>query len=126
MALTPVSRARLQATLACAGACMLLAWRGGRGPGIAAVITTVLALLAWFFPAGYVPVQRALDQTLHLILTALTWLLLGLLYLLVFTPLRLWRTLTSRDPLQQRLDPKATTYLQPMPPAAARRFDRQF
>lgn len=126
MALAPMSRARLQATLACAGACVLLAMRGGVGPAIAAGFTGTLALLAWLMPRAYAPVQWSLDRVLHLALTAFTWLLLGLLYLLVFTPLRLWRALFGRDPLQRQSDPRAITYLQPIPPAAANRFDRQF
>lgn len=126
MALAPVSRARLQATLACAGAGALFAWRGGIGPEIAIGITGTLALLAWFLPRRYAPVQEGLDWVLHTALTALTWLLLGLLYLLVFAPLRLGRTLTGRDALQRRSDPQAATYLQPLPPATDHRFDRQF
>ena len=126
MPLAPISRARLQATLACAGACAFFAWRGGPGPAIAAGVTGALALLAWFVPRGYAPVQRGLDRVLHFVLAAFTWVLLGLFYLLVFVPLRLWRGVTGHDPLHRRPDAKATTYLQPVPPAAANRFDRQF
>jgi len=126
MPLAPISRARLQATLACVGACALFAWRGGVGPAIATGVTGTLALLAWFIPHGYAPVQLCLDRVLHFVLAAFTWVLLGLFYLLVFVPLRLWRGLIRHDPLRRRSDPKATTYLQPVPPAAANRFDRQF
>jgi hypothetical protein len=92
----------------------------------AACVTAVLALMAWLIPRAYAPVQRGLDRVIHLALTAFTWLLLGLLYLLVFTPLRLGHAIFGRDPLQRRPDPAATTYLRSLPPAAANRFDRQF
>lgn len=85
-----------------------------------------LALLAWASPPHYAPVQRLLDRVLHTLLAGLTWLLLALIYLGVFTPLRLWRALSGHDPLHRRADPTATTYLRPLPPAAPGRFDRQF
>jgi hypothetical protein len=71
-------------------------------------------------------VQRILDRFARRMLAAFTWLVLGLVYFGLFTPLRLWRTLLRRDPLRLRRDPAATTYLQPMRPAPAARFDRQF
>lgn len=126
MPLAPTTRARLQATLACGGACVLFTWRGGLGPTIVFGVTVVFALMAWITPRVYAPVQRSLDRAVHLVLTAFTWLLLGLLYLLVFTPLRIGRTFFGRDPLQRRIDPAAATYLSPIPPAAVNRFDRQF
>ncbi len=126
MAFAPPARARLQATAACAGT-VFLWWRiGGVIPAVVAGLTGCLALLAWLSPPHYVPVQRILDRVLHLLQAGLTWLLLAVIYLGVFTPLRLWRALTGQDPLQRRPDPAAVTYLQPVPPAAPGRFDRQF
>lgn len=126
MPFAPVSRARLQATLACAGTLALWAWRGGLLPAALAGLAAALALLAWTSPARYAPVQRALDRGVHLLLIALTWLLLGLVYLLVFTPLRAVRALTGSDPLQRRFDRSATTYLRPPGTGSSGRFDRQF
>jgi hypothetical protein len=83
-------------------------------------------VLAWLSPTHYAPVQRVLDRILHLFLTGLTWFVLGIIYLALFTPLRLWRALTRQDPLQRQRDPASTTYLRPLPPAARGRFDRQF
>jgi len=126
MALTPHQRARLQATAACAGT-LFLWWRlGGLIPAVIAGVAGCLALLAWASPSHYAPVQRGLDRVLHTLLAGLTWLLLAVIYLLVFTPLRFWRALTGQDPLQRRADPAATTYLRTLPPAASGRFDRQF
>lgn len=126
MPLAPVTRARLQATLACIGTFVLWAWRGGQVPAALAGIASALALLAWISPARYAPVQHALDRGVHLLLTALTWLLLGLVFLLVFTPLRAVRALTGSDPLQRRFDRAATTYLRPPSAGGLSRFDRQF
>lgn len=126
MPLAPIPRARLQATLACAGTLALWAWRGGLLPAALAGLAAALALLAWISPVRYAPVQRALDRGVHLLLTALTWLLLGLVYLLVFTPLRAMRALTGSDPLHRRFDRSATSYLRPPVAGSSGRFDRQF
>ena len=126
MATPSAARARLQATAAWAGT-LFLYWRiGGVFPAAAAVVAGALALLAWTNSARYAPVQRTLDRVLHFLLAGLTWVLLAVLYLVLFTPMRLWRGLVRRDPLQRRFDPAATTYLQSLPPPAPGRFDRQF
>lgn len=126
MALSPVTRARWQASLAWGGT-LVLWWRiGGILPAMAAGATGSLALLAWVSPPHFAPIQRGLDRMLHAMLTSLTWVLLALIYLGLFTPLRGWRALTRRDPLQLRSDPTASSYLQSLPPAAPGRFDRQF
>ncbi len=126
MPLAPIPRARLQATLACAGTLALWAWRGGLLPAAIAGLAAALALLAWISPARYAPVQRGLDRGVHLLLTAVTWLLLGIVYLLIFTPLRAVRALTGSDPLQRTFDRTADTYLRTPPAGGSGRFDRQF
>ena len=105
MALSSTARARLQATLAWTGT-LVLWWRiGGIGPAMVAGATGSLALLAWVSPPHFAPIQRALDRLLHAVLSGLTWLLLAIIYLGLFTPLRGWRALTRRDTLQLRADP---------------------
>jgi len=125
MPLAPVTRARLQASAACVGTAALWWWRGGPVAATLAGSMAALAMLAWAAPARYAPVQRTLDRLIHLLLTAITWTLLGLVYFLVFTPLRLARSLTGRDPLARQPDPAASSYLRPLP-TGPRRFDRQF
>lgn len=126
MALAPVTRARVQAALA-AGGTALLWWRaGGPWPAALALVASLLALLAWLSPAHYAPVQRALDAILRVLLTGFTWLTLGAVYFGLFTPLRFFGALLRRDPLRLRPLPPAESYFQPLPPATARRFDRQF
>jgi hypothetical protein len=120
------SRARWQTSAAVTGAA-LLAWRhpGAATFGLTAV-ALALAALAWIAPDRYRPVQRRLDRALDMLLAALTWILLGLVYLGVFTPLRLIRRLLGRDPLGGRRAPAGESYLTPLPPGATGRFDRQF
>jgi hypothetical protein len=122
----PPSRARWQTTAAFAGAA-LLGWRhpGAVTFGLAAV-ALALAALAWIAPDRYRPVQRLLDRATDALLAALTWVLLGLVYLGVFTPLRPIRRLLRRDPLGGRRAPAGESYLTPLPPGATGRFDRQF
>lgn len=94
-------------------------------PATLAITAATLALLAWFFPPAYAPFSRAFEKLGHLILTAFTWLALGLIYFGVFTPLRLWRSLRRHDPLHRRFDPAAPTYLRPLPQTPPN-FTRQF
>jgi len=126
MPLAPASRARLHASLACGVTLALWAWRGGLLPAAFAGFAAALAVLAWTSPARYAPVQRVLDRGVHLVLAALTWLVLGVVWLLVFTPLRAVRSLTGSDPLRRSIDRTADTYLQTPPAGSAGRFDRQF
>jgi hypothetical protein len=126
MPLAPASRARLHATLACGVTLALWAWRGGLLPAAVAGLAAALAVLAWASPIRYAPVQRGLDRGVHLVLTALTWLVLGLVWLLVFTPLRVARALAGEDPLRRKFDRTADSYLQTPPAGGAGRFDRQF
>jgi hypothetical protein len=119
------TRARLQATLACAVTLTLWWWRRGTTPAAFAGIAAAFALLAWVAPARYAPLQHFLDRIVQLVLGGLTWVLLALVYFLVFTPLRLLRGALGRDPLARRPDPAAASYLRPLPPGPSR-FDRQF
>jgi len=126
MALAPHQRARLQASLAWIGT-LVLWWRiGGIPAAMLAGAAGSLALMAWVSPPHFAPIQRALDRVLHAILAGLTWFLLALIYLGVFTPLRGWRSLTRRDDLRLRPDPSASTYLRPLRPSAPDHFDRQY
>lgn len=91
---------------------------------VAVGIAGTCTALAWLAPALFAPVQRAIDAIIHALVTAVSWILLALVYFGVFTPIRLWRSLTGVDPLRRRRDPAAASYLAPAP--APSRFDRQF
>lgn len=126
MALAPAARARLQASLAVLGAALL--WLRTHHPLALALaaLTVALAALAWLAPARFAPVQRALDTFARAIAAAFTWLVLGLVYFGLFTPLRMLRALLRRDPLQLRSTPAAVTFLQPLPPRRPGSFQRPF
>jgi hypothetical protein len=126
MAHVTFTRARLQATAALAGG-LGLWWRFHSTWAIAlAAILAVLALLAWFAPERHKPVQRALDWTTRLLVAGFTWLILGLVYYALFTPMRWLGVLMGRDSLRLKPNHSATTYLRDLPSASEGRFDRQF
>ncbi len=125
MPLAPVTRARLQAIAAVAGTGFLF-WRFNHAVPLAFFILAILfAALAWLSPRHYAPIQRTLDSLLNAFLIALTWTILGLVYFGLFTPLRLFRTLTRRDSLALRRPPTNDSYLRLLPTISPR-FDRQF
>jgi hypothetical protein len=126
MADVTFTRSRLQATAALAGG-LVLWWRFQSIWALAlAGMMAVFALLAWLAPEWHKPVQRSFDLVTRLVVAGFTWMILGLVYFGLFTPMRCLGVLAGRDPL--RLKPKgaATTYLRALPPGAERRFDRQY
>lgn len=124
--LSPTAKARLQASVACVGT-YLLWWRFHTTFSAAVAWTAVsLAGLAWLSPRHYRPIQSAFDCLTHVLLTAVTWSVLGLVYFGLFTPVRLWRVLLRQDPIQLRQDKTPATYLQRIRSSGAMRFDRQF
>ena len=126
MPLAPRSRARLQATIAGAGG-ILLWWRAPNGATTAiAVVTGTLAALAWLLPGYYAPVQRGFDRLTHALVSALTWLVLGIVYFCLFMPMRIWRAMLRHDPLRLRRDSTASSFLQSIAPPSPRHFNRQF
>lgn len=124
MPLAPVPRARLQASLACVGTLTIWLWRGGPWSAACAIVAAAFAFLAWTLPPVYAPIQRGLDRGVHGFLRVITWSALAAVYLLVFTPLRVFRSLTGRDALARSFDRQAATYFT-IPPASGR-YDRQF
>jgi len=121
-----ITRARLQATLSFAGG-LVLWWRFGGVYLIVLVgLLAALALLAGVSPARHAPVQRVFDVVTRVLVAGFSWLLLGLMYFCVFTPMRLVGALWGHDPLRLKPDRSAATYLRELPPAPAGRFGRQF
>lgn len=98
------SRARTLPTAVAAAIGGSLAWWHWRSPWFAAlaVLTVVLLVLAVGWPRGYAPVYRVLDRGVQTFLQGVTWLLLGVVFLLVFVPGRLWLALRRHDPLARR------------------------
>ena len=118
-------RARLQVTLGCVGAVAIWWWRGGAVTAVVAGIAGVLALVAWLAPTRFAPIQRSIDRGLHFVLVVLTWILLGFVYFLIFTP---FRFATGRGRSNQRYwrqRPETESFLQSCRSSLSR-FDRQY
>lgn len=83
-------------------------------------------LLSLLVPALWAPLGRAVNKLVALLLQALTWLLLLLLFVCLFIPGRLLLLLLRRDPLDRAFDPSRRSYWEPLPARHARRFERQY
>ncbi|HLP02346.1 MAG TPA: hypothetical protein VK163_09995 [Opitutaceae bacterium] len=91
------------------------------------LVAVVLLALALFAPRLYAPIERRLTRFGQLVAIAFTWVVLGLLFFLLFTPVRLLLALFRRDPVQRRPDPRRTSYWEPLPPRPGPgHFRRQF
>lgn len=104
-------------------------WRRAPSVGTLALVTVTAALLltAVIFPRVYAPVQAAFEWLGSLLARALTLVLLGLVFVVVFVPGRLVLAVARRDPLHRRPDPGRTTFWEPSDSqAGADRFRHQF
>jgi len=103
-----------------------LRWRTPWSLGILLLATALLAL-ALTAPHAYAPLQATLERIGRYAAAAFTWIVLGLVFLLIFVPGRLLLAVLRRDPLHRRPDPHRSTYWEPLPPTAdPARFRRQF
>ena len=105
-------------------------WRWG-GPWLAglAIGTAVLLLLAIAMPRAYAPVFALLDGIVRTALQAFTWLVLGIVFVVVFIPGRVVLALRCHDPLQRRPDAKVPSYwclVEKKTDDPAQRFRTQF
>ncbi len=122
----PLTRSRVQASVALLVATGVWLWLGGFVPAIALGLTALLAGLAWVSPTAYAPVHQLLERAGRGLAVAVSWILLAAAYAGLFVPLRLWRALTGRDQLGLRPDVRAETYLRPLPRPRPGRFERMF
>ena len=125
MPLSRANRSRLQATLGCVVAGVI--WWRTRAPVFAAVWVLAIGLLALacFDPRRYEPVQRLFTTFGRIVTAAVTWIILGFVYFLIFTPLRHWSRIIGRDPLGSRPSSKGS-FLHEFPAKALGRFERQY
>ena len=104
-----------------AAALGVLAWRGTVPPPVAALLLAGLAsvaLLALARPAWLRSPYRVGMRLSHLLGQIVAPVVLGLIFLLVLTPLGLLLRLLGKDLLRLRRDPAATSYWQPPPPSS--------
>ncbi len=89
----------------------VLAWRGKSAPvpwllGIA----PLLALAAWRAPRLLLPIHRVWMPVAHAIARAMTWLLLTLVFVLVFTPYGFVMRAIGKDPLERKIERSRASY----------------
>lgn len=119
-------RMRLQASMAAIGVTVLW-WRwGGRPLAGISILFALLALVAWISPRRYLPVQRIIDFLVHLLVSTLSWVLLGLVYFGVFTPLRFFFQLTGKDFLARLPAKGRDSSLVPLSDGVPDHFKRQY
>lgn len=95
----------------------LACWRGWVSPTAAVAVLTGLlavALVAGAWPRGLRGPYRLGMKVSHALGRVVAPLVLGLIFLLVLTPLGLLLRLLGKDLLRLRRDPGATTYWQPV------------
>ncbi|MBS0632630.1 MAG: hypothetical protein JSS11_12010 [Verrucomicrobia bacterium] len=120
------TKSRLQTTAAVVVASLVYLKTRHTLPAVVAGTFLVFAAIAWLSPRHYVPVQKGFDQLAHWTVLGVSWVLLAAVFILIFTPMHLIRRLRGADPLELKLNPAEPTYLRPLPPAEANRFERQF
>ncbi len=119
-------RMRLQAMAACVGG-LVLWWRfGGAAFAVLEGLLLIAALLAWVLPERYRPLQRVLDLFANGLVVGVSWLLLGLVYFGIFTPLKWLCVLAGRDPLRVRRRPVEGSYLLPLSSSPSESYKRQY
>ena len=115
---------------AVAAACTLAAWIYWRHPWLLAgcAITSMCVLCALFLPRVWAPVQRALDWFAHVVSIAVSYALLGVLFVTCFVPIRGLLVLLGRDPLRRRKASDGDSYWETLPPtpAGSEHWRRQF
>ena len=88
----------------------LLAWRGRpAGPYVLGAAAVIL-LLAAAFPRGLAPVEWFMARLFKVVTAALTYVILTIVFLLVLTPLGLFRRLLGKDGLGLRPDRSQSSY----------------
>ncbi len=125
---------------------MNLRWRALGGPALAVVVAAVgcygwrrpwnfallalaaaLLALALFWPRAWAPIEAALGRAGRGVGAAVTWVLLGAVFVICFVPGRLLLAVLHRDPLRRAWEPARSTYWETLPRAgSADRFRRQF
>jgi hypothetical protein len=107
----------------------LLRFRWGlptAGSAVWAAGAVVVAVYAWL-PAVRRPLHVGWMLAVRPIGTAVSLVLLGMVYYAVLTPVGLLLRLSGRDAMRRALDRTATTYWSPhRPPSGVARYFRQF
>ena len=89
----------------------VLYWRGKADAAAwLAGVSPVLLLVAWLAPGLLRPVRAVWMPVAHRISQALTWWLLTLVFVLVFTPYGMIARILGKDPLERKVDRGQSSY----------------
>jgi Saxitoxin biosynthesis operon protein SxtJ len=112
----PATRGELRTFgLTLGGVCLLWAavlfWRGESGGARWFLgAAPVLALAALAAPGTLRPVHRVWMPVTRAVARGLTWVMLTVVFLVVFTPYGVVSRLLGRDPLEQKIDRRRASY----------------
>ncbi len=112
------------ASAAAIGALLFFKSHAHGAAGVVWGLGVLVALLGLVRPALVKPIYLGMTFLTRSIALAITYVLLGLLYYLIVTPVGFVMTRAGRDTLRRKADPGATTYWTPCDPGA--RLDRYF
>jgi hypothetical protein len=97
----------------------ILLWRGrSAGPYVLGVAASV-AFLALVAPRVLVPLEKVLARIVRWVSATLTYVVLGLMYYLVITPLAAVIRLLGQDLLEMKIDPKTESYWKEVEPSGS-------
>lgn len=117
-------------TVGCAFAVLslLLLWRGSRLWPYSGAIGGLLLLAGLLMPGILKPLERAWMLAAGALGWVMTRVILGILFLVIFTPAGLVSRLLGKDPLEQRFPTNAASYWHPrrQTDRSARRMERMF
>lgn len=124
------SRNRILLTSLCSTIGAILLWRHFQNAPTLALLafTSLLLALSIFAPKAYYPIFRGLDAVIQLLLKAFTWFILGLIYFLIFTPVRFVLILMGKDVLLAKIQLSRSSYWTPIDARSnqAAQFKRQY
>jgi hypothetical protein len=94
----------------------LLFWQGRPLWPLFAGLGGILLALAAIWPAGLAGIERVWMKVARIMGWFMTRVILGLVFVLLFTPAGLVMRLLGKDPLELRIDRTATSYWHARPP----------
>jgi SNF family Na+-dependent transporter len=109
---------------------LLLAWLASPRLGlVVASIASLISLAAWISPRGaYARIERAFEALGRGIGSAMSWILMPILFVMIFLPFGVLTRRGSKDPLKRFFEASASSYWKVRDPEreAERSYQRPF
>ncbi len=114
--------------IACAAIAVLLLWKHRALWPACAGLAGLLLVLAWLAPRLLDPLERVWMKAAGLMGWLMTRVILGIVFVLIFTPAGLMLRLLGKDPLELRFRRDAASYWHMRPPRdpARERMEKMF